>query len=46
MLKIVQLALAALLALSACSTMEGVGRDVEQGGEAISGTANDAQDAM
>lgn len=46
MFKILPLTLVALIALSACNTVEGVGQDVEQGGEAISETANDAQSSM
>ncbi len=30
------------LFLAACNTVAGVGRDIEAGGEAITGTANDA----
>jgi|GEM_PF-1082858 len=32
--------------LAACSTMEGLGRDIEKGGEAISGAARDVRDGM
>lgn len=37
------LALAAVL-LAACNTVEGVGRDVKAGGEAIEDTAQDVRD--
>ncbi len=38
------LAAAALLAsLAACNTVEGVGRDVSAGGQAITGVASDVQ---
>lgn len=30
--------------LSACNTVEGVGRDVEAAGDAVADTADDAQD--
>jgi entericidin B len=46
MFKFMPLALAALFALSACNTFEGVGQDVQEGGEAISESANEAQNAM
>jgi predicted small secreted protein len=36
----------ALLGLSACNTMEGFGRDVESGGEAISDTADDVEGSL
>ncbi|PKP63272.1 MAG: entericidin, partial [Alphaproteobacteria bacterium HGW-Alphaproteobacteria-8] len=32
-----------VLAVSACNTVQGVGKDVESGGEAISDTAKDVQ---
>jgi predicted small secreted protein len=35
--------LLATLALSACNTMQGVGEDVQAGGEAIEDTATDVQ---
>lgn len=36
--------LLSLLALSACNTVEGVGKDVKSGGKAIENTAQDAKD--
>lgn len=36
--------LAAMLALSACNTVSGLGRDVEAAGETLSDTAEDVQD--
>jgi predicted small secreted protein len=39
-------ALCAVLALAACNTMEGMGRDVSTAGQTITGTADDAQDDM
>ena len=38
------LSAAALTMLSACNTVEGVGRDVERAGNAIQDEADDAQD--
>jgi predicted small secreted protein len=38
--RLVALALAATLILSACNTVRGVGRDVEKAGEVISDTAD------
>ena len=38
--------LAAVLALAACNTIEGIGRDVKSGGEAISEGARKAKDAI
>lgn len=32
-----------LMAIAGCNTVEGFGQDVEQGGEALSDTANDAE---
>ena len=46
MLKFFPLALVALFALSACNTFEGVGQDVQQGGEAITDSANEVQSEM
>lgn len=40
----VVLAMGAGLALSACNTVEGVGKDIEATGDAISDTASDAKD--
>ncbi|UIJ47017.1 entericidin A/B family lipoprotein [Sphingomonas cannabina] len=37
------LALAATLALGACNTVEGVGRDVSSAGNTVAKTANDAK---
>ena len=37
------LLIAAMAALSACNTVEGLGRDVESAGEAVSDTAEDAK---
>lgn len=34
--------LAASAGLAACNTVEGVGQDIEQGGQAIENTADDA----
>ena len=34
-MRIVLLALVAVLAVSACNTVRGIGKDIEQGGEAI-----------
>lgn len=41
MKKVTFLALAALALLSACNTMEGLGRDVQVGGNALEETAQD-----
>lgn len=38
------LSLIAFAALSACSTVEGAGQDIESAGDAISDTARDAKD--
>jgi len=40
------LALAATLALSACNTVKGVGKDVQSGGEAISKGAAKVQGSL
>jgi predicted small secreted protein len=40
------LVLAALFALGACNTMEGVGKDVSATGDALTGEAQDAQEHM
>jgi entericidin B len=40
---ILAIALAGTLAVSACNTMEGVGKDVKSGGSAIEDTAKDAK---
>jgi len=40
---IVLLGMFGLLAISACNTVQGVGKDVESGGEAITDTAADVQ---
>lgn len=39
-------ALTALMTLSACKTMEGLGRDVEQTGEVITEESQEAQAGM
>lgn len=41
---VVLLALGAGFVLSACNTVEGVGKDIEATGDAISDTARDAKD--
>ena len=38
------LSLLALVALSACETVEGAGEDIEKAGQAISNTAEDADE--
>lgn len=38
--------LAALVALSACNTVKGMGEDIEAAGETISGTADKTKDKM
>lgn len=38
--------LAAMVALSACNTMEGLGQDVEAAGSTLSGTAEDVEEDM
>jgi entericidin B len=40
---VLAIALASTLAVSACNTMEGVGKDVKSGGSAIEDTAKDAK---
>lgn len=35
-----------LAALAACNTVEGFGRDVQTGGQAITGTAQDVQEQI
>ena len=45
-MKILLPALLALMTLSACETMEGLGRDVEQTGETLTQESQDAQAAM
>jgi predicted small secreted protein len=35
--------LASAFVLSACNTVEGVGKDVKSAGETVAGTANDAK---
>ena len=37
------MALISITGLAACETVEGVGRDIEKGGQAITETAQDAQ---
>ena len=41
---LILLALGAGFVLSACNTVEGVGKDIEATGDAISDTARDAKD--
>lgn len=36
----------AALTVAACSTVEGVGRDIQKGGAVISDTARDVRDAL
>lgn len=36
----------ALLALAACETAKGAGRDIQKAGQAISGAAQDVQNTM
>jgi predicted small secreted protein len=36
----------AFLAVAGCETVQGVGRDVQTGGEAITGTSQDVQEEM
>lgn len=38
--------IAAVITLSACNTFQGMGRDVEAAGEAISGTATKTKEKM
>ena len=38
--------LLAMLGLSACNTMDGMGEDIERGGEKLSDSAQDTQDDM
>lgn len=45
-MKILLPALLALMTLSACETMEGLGRDVEQTGETLTQESQDAQAGM
>ena len=40
------LALVAALGLSACATVEGIGKDVESGGEAIQDASNEVKKAL
>jgi len=42
MRKFIALAITGLV-LTACNTVEGVGRDVQSAGETVAGTANDAK---
>lgn len=44
--KLAVLLVASLLALSACNTVQGVGRDVSTAGKAVSDTAADVQDRL
>ncbi len=38
--------LGAVLALSACETTKGAGRDIQKAGQAISGAAQDVQNSL
>ncbi len=38
--------LAAMLLLSACNTMQGLGRDVETAGETLTGTSEEVEEEM
>ncbi|MQX35218.1 entericidin A/B family lipoprotein [Roseospira navarrensis] len=40
------LVLTCAAALSACSTIEGMGKDIEKGGEVISDTARDVREKL
>lgn len=40
------LALLMLGVLAGCNTMQGVGRDIERGGEKLQGTAKETQEKM
>lgn len=41
--KLALVALVSMTGLAACETVEGVGRDIEKGGQAITDTAEDVQ---
>ncbi|KCZ57178.1 hypothetical protein HY29_00185 [Hyphomonas beringensis] len=43
---IAALALSALPMVTACNTVEGVGKDVQAGGEVVSDTARDVKDKI
>lgn len=45
-MKTILVALTALMTLSACETMEGLGRDVQQTGEVIEEESREAQAGM
>ncbi|TQV70106.1 entericidin A/B family lipoprotein [Denitrobaculum tricleocarpae] len=45
-LKHIGAAVVVALGLSACNTIEGIGEDVEAGGEAISETAEDTKEKL
>lgn len=34
------------IGLTACNTMEGLGRDIERGGEKLQGSSRDAKESM
>lgn len=46
MTRTLALMLAAVLALSACNTMKGAGRDISSAGDAVTDTAEDTQNQM
>ena len=43
-MKLTYMMLAAFLLTTACQTVEGIGEDVESGGQAIQDVSNDVQD--
>jgi predicted small secreted protein len=43
---VVAAVLAGALALAACSTMEGIGKDISAGGEILSDTARDVKEDL
>ena len=43
---LISITLAALVALSACETVEGAGRDLQMGGQAVSEVASETQAEM
>lgn len=46
MTKVITVSLALLLALSACNTFEGMGKDIRAAGEGLSDTASDTKEKM
>jgi len=46
MKKLVLIAITSMLALSACNTISGAGKDVSAAGNAVSNTAQDVKDKM